>query len=348
MLGLLAAGRRRRPRRRLRLTRPVHSTLRTEDTMTEGDSACRVGTSPRSGRPSPSSSPTRRPRCRATSAYTWRRVRRAGQRHRRHAPRRPGWSSRTRSPTTSTTAPSTSSRCSGSGRRAARRSTRTTATPTTSSSTSGTTPTRSPSSSTARSSRPSSASATGSTASGCGSGSTTAPAPAPRGRCPTSRPPRRTPTRVIPPWGRSGDHLYMLYTGGTTGMPKGVMWRQDDLFRNVVGAGFDARVAGRRARHGHHPRAGAGARHRRPAGLPAHARHRVHDPAHRHVGRGQRGHPREPRPRRRGPARHDRAREGQRHRHRRRRLRQAHPAGARRRRRTAGTCRASSSSPRRA
>ena len=32
------------------------------------------------------------------------------------------------------------------------------------------------------------------------------------------------------PWGRSGDHLFLLYTGGTTGMPKGVMWRQDDLF----------------------------------------------------------------------------------------------------------------------
>jgi fatty-acyl-CoA synthase len=50
------------------------------------------------------------------------------------------------------------------------------------------------------------------------------------------------PDRVVPEWGRSGDHLYMLYTGGTTGMPKGVMWRQDDLFRNIVGAGFDARV----------------------------------------------------------------------------------------------------------
>ena len=31
------------------------------------------------------------------------------------------------------------------------------------------------------------------------------------------------------PWGRSGDDLLLMYTGGTTGMPKGVMWRQDDL-----------------------------------------------------------------------------------------------------------------------
>jgi acyl-CoA synthetase (AMP-forming)/AMP-acid ligase II len=35
---------------------------------------------------------------------------------------------------------------------------------------------------------------------------------------------------TIAEWGRSGDHLLLLYTGGTTGMPKGVMWRQDDLF----------------------------------------------------------------------------------------------------------------------
>ncbi|HET6792844.1 MAG TPA: acyl-CoA synthetase [Acidimicrobiales bacterium] len=42
--------------------------------------------------------------------------------------------------------------------------------------------------------------------------------------------------RAKAPWGRSGDDLLLLYTGGTTGMPKGVMWRQDDLF-NVLGAG---------------------------------------------------------------------------------------------------------------
>jgi fatty-acyl-CoA synthase len=35
---------------------------------------------------------------------------------------------------------------------------------------------------------------------------------------------------------RSGDDLYFLYTGGTTGMPKGVMWRHEDLF-GVLGEG---------------------------------------------------------------------------------------------------------------
>jgi len=44
---------------------------------------------------------------------------------------------------------------------------------------------------------------------------------------------------VKAPWGRSPDDLLLLYTGGTTGMPKGVMWRQDDLF-NVIGAGGNA------------------------------------------------------------------------------------------------------------
>ena len=47
---------------------------------------------------------------------------------------------------------------------------------------------------------------------------------------------------VSAPWGRSGDDLLLLYTGGTTGMPKGVMWRQDDLFQ-VLGAGGNAALA---------------------------------------------------------------------------------------------------------
>ena len=47
--------------------------------------------------------------------------------------------------------------------------------------------------------------------------------------------------RVRPTGGRDGDDLYMLYTGGTTGMPKGVMWRQDDL-AVVLGAGLGLAV----------------------------------------------------------------------------------------------------------
>ncbi len=43
--------------------------------------------------------------------------------------------------------------------------------------------------------------------------------------------------RTVAPWGRSGDDLLLLYTGGTTGMPKGVMWRQHDLFMVLGGGG---------------------------------------------------------------------------------------------------------------
>lgn len=36
---------------------------------------------------------------------------------------------------------------------------------------------------------------------------------------------------------RTGDELYLLYTGGTTGYPKGVMWRHDDFFRKPISGG---------------------------------------------------------------------------------------------------------------
>jgi acyl-CoA synthetase (AMP-forming)/AMP-acid ligase II len=38
--------------------------------------------------------------------------------------------------------------------------------------------------------------------------------------------------------GRSGDDIYLLYTGGTTGYPKGVIWRHEDVWR-VLGGGID-------------------------------------------------------------------------------------------------------------
>ena len=44
-----------------------------------------------------------------------------------------------------------------------------------------------------------------------------------------------SPTRDFP--ARSGDDLYILYTGGTTGKPKGVMWRHEDIFLAAFGGG---------------------------------------------------------------------------------------------------------------
>ncbi len=44
----------------------------------------------------------------------------------------------------------------------------------------------------------------------------------------TPAPPQGMPTP-------SGEDLYILYTGGTTGMPKGVLWRQHDIFMSSMG-----------------------------------------------------------------------------------------------------------------
>jgi 3-oxocholest-4-en-26-oate---CoA ligase len=42
-----------------------------------------------------------------------------------------------------------------------------------------------------------------------------------------------SPDRPALQW--SPDDLYILYTGGTTGMPKGVLWRQEDIFFGALG-----------------------------------------------------------------------------------------------------------------
>lgn len=46
-----------------------------------------------------------------------------------------------------------------------------------------------------------------------------------------------SPERDFP--ARSGDDTYILYTGGTTGLPKGVVWRHEDVFF-ALGGGIDA------------------------------------------------------------------------------------------------------------
>ena len=215
--------------------------------------------------------------------------------------------SRTRSPSTSTTAPSTSSRCSPPSRPASRRSTRTTATRRRARLPLGQRRRASPSCSTA----PSPSASSGirdrvPAGASCGSGSTTAAAPCPEWATPyeAAAAAGTDGRRSTAPWGRDGDHLLLLYTGGTTGMPKGVMWRQDDLFRSLVGT-FIPTVRDAEPDLAAHPRRRA----RRPAsiGMPAcplmHgtgcftqlivlSRRRLH------------GHPREPQPRRRGAARH--------------------------------------------
>ncbi|MFD8385277.1 acyl-CoA synthetase [Streptomyces sp. NPDC059679] len=64
-----------------------------------------------------------------------------------------------------------------------------------------------------------------------GDGPTPDPAPVPFAEAETSG----SPERDFP--ARSADDRFIIYTGGTTGMPKGVLWRQEDLFFSGLGGG---------------------------------------------------------------------------------------------------------------
>ncbi|CAN5876616.1 acyl-CoA synthetase [soil metagenome] len=56
-----------------------------------------------------------------------------------------------------------------------------------------------------------------------------------------------SPDRPVLP--RSDDDHYVIYTGGTTGMPKGVVWRHEDVFF-ALGGGVDT-YTNERVAHGH-------------------------------------------------------------------------------------------------
>ena len=49
-----------------------------------------------------------------------------------------------------------------------------------------------------------------------------------------------SPKREFP--GRTSDDLYIVYTGGTTGRPKGVIWRHEDIFFAAMGGGDPLRA----------------------------------------------------------------------------------------------------------
>jgi fatty-acyl-CoA synthase len=75
----------------------------------------------------------------------------------------------------------------------------------------------------------------------------------------------------------SPDDLYILYTGGTTGMPKGVLWRQEDIFFGALGGTRDGGRSSAASRRSSRRRAGRSCAPARPA---VHARRRALDGVH--------------------------------------------------------------------
>ena len=249
----------------------------------------------RGDRPEPAASP----RCSATPG--WASTATLGRAARRGS--RPTTTSRC----TSTTATSTSRACSARPRRGPRRSTSTTATWPRSSATCSPTAGRAASSTTAPS-PPTLAEVLPSLPDIAlllqvddGSGAAAA-----AGRDRPTRTPWPPPTPRRAPRGCRPDDLYILYTGGTTGMPKGVLWRQADFLAACLGrrpAPPSELVDGRPAH-----RASAPCRPRRSCTAPP-----TGTRFSTWIGGGHRRHPGRPRPLRpRRRAGHGRARSGSR------------------------------------
>ncbi len=98
---------------------------------------------------------------------------------------------------------------------------------------------------------------------------------------------------------RSADDVYIIYTGGTTGQPKGVMWRHEDIWRTLAG-GVDF-VSGEvlQDEWAQSRKGAAGQRHGPHVTRAAHPRGRHGGHAGLPVRRGRDGDPAEVRPARR-------------------------------------------------
>ena len=106
--------------------------------------------------------------------------------------------------------------------------------------------------------------------------------------------PEDVPVEVSP------DDLYILYTGGTTGMPKGVLWRQHDIFMAAMGGRKVGTWDIVTSYEGHHRASGQQLSLEVDAPAPAHARRgavvRVHaDGPGGHPGLSRRHPPDQPR-----------------------------------------------------
>ena len=97
----------------------------------------------------------------------------------------------------------------------------------------------------------------------------------PRGRRRLRASDRHRAPRPPAPGGRSGDDRYILYTGGTTGRPRGRVWRHDDLLAGALATAAGEEPAAGRPRRGRSSTRAAPEPAALPPRLAAQPRHRA-------------------------------------------------------------------------